>query len=204
MDDDLYVLAFPPPSETPVSADEAGAAVKKFWTTARVRDIQPIPLRTVTRQPSGFTRPHPESLLRAAGPYETAPVRAPAILPRRAATMAGVSAADTKLVDDMTVAPFAVVCKMRMSFGGSGFQGSAWVIGKKAVLTAGHCVYDGGWGQNIQFMPQHKNGQTIGTWTAVQTTALKEFVENDDLRFDIAACILDRDIGSVTGWPGGR
>ena len=39
-------------------------------------------------------------------------------------------------------------------------------IGKRAVLTAGHCVYsDGGWARNVQFIPRYADGQKpLGTF----------------------------------------
>ena len=90
-----------------------------------------------------------------------------------------------------------------MAFPGGNFQGSAWVIGKRAILTAGHCVHDsGGWASKIVFMPQYDNGPTVDSWTVTKMTSLKEWVDNENLDFDMAACILDRDISQVTGIAG--
>jgi hypothetical protein len=95
--------------------------------------------------------------------------------------------------------PYRGVLKMRMSFGGSGFIGSAFIIGKRAVLTAGHCVFDNGFSNNIQFIPQYNNGSApFGEFTATQVTTLKEYTElpSFDGRkyfFDIGACVVDRD-----------
>ncbi len=187
MNPDQYALV-----ESSELATAMTAAVEEYWTPARAEAVQPIPLRIVTRQRADANAPQPTAAV--SRPRVALPVP-----PKAAAVMAGVSNADTGRVADMTAMPYCFVGKLRMTFGGGDFQGSAWVIGKKAILTAGHCVYDRGFATNIQFLPQMRGTLAAGTFTVTKMTTLKEFADRDDLRFDIGAGILDRPIHDVTG-----
>jgi glutamyl endopeptidase len=80
------------------------------------------------------------------------------------------------------------------------------LIGPHHVLTAGHCVYNvdnDKWYKRIDFSPGHNGSQfpfgTVG-WKKALTVA--GWTDHHDERFDYALIILDRDIGSETGWFG--
>lgn len=179
--------------ESPLLAAPMLAAAQEYWTAERMEEIRPIPLRAVTRP--GRSAPSVAPL--DDGRTLTALPTPPGVDPR-----SGVSNADTRTVPDVTVSPFCHVGKLRMTFAGGDYQGSAWVIGKKAILTAGHCVYDGGFATNVQFLPQLRDGTGPAPFSVVRMTTLREFAERDDLRFDIGAGILDRPIDAVTGVGG--
>ncbi|MGL6074925.1 MAG: trypsin-like serine peptidase [Fimbriiglobus sp.] len=197
---DLYELAEAP--EATATMTEMVTSTRKYWTVTKQKDATPITMPTVTRRRSDPVGIICDAELESRSgnmPLVVAPIP-----PASRSTMASVTG-DTKRVEDLTVYPYSVVGKLFMAFPGGNSVGSAWVIGKRAIFTAGHCLFgrrEGGWASNVQFVPQFANGQTIGTWTVTKMTALKEYVNNDNLVFDMACGILDRDIGDVTGIAG--
>ena len=192
MDDAKYDLV----ESLPLTAPMAAAAAQ-YWTPARIATIQPIPLRTITRQ-RGEAAAARAAL---AGPVAGGRTLIALSTPPKSASLAasGVSNADTARVSDMTAPPFCFVGKLLHTHSSGYSVSTAWVIGKKAILTAGHCVFDHGFASSIQFLPQFRNGTAPQAFTAVKMTTLREFAENDDLRYSIGACILDRPIDDLTG-----
>lgn len=182
---------------------EAVREAENYWTPERIESAQPLPLRTRPKSATIFGG-RPGALSMPSGSL----VEVPPIWPKPLQSPTPLRPAETRRVDDLTAYPFAVVGKLRMSFPrGGGFVGSAWVIGRRAILTAGHCLYDaraGGCAAHVQFLPQYRQGVSLGVWTITRQTALREFVQKDDLRYDLAAAILDRDLGHLTGIAGYR
>ena len=152
MNDEMYQLVESPPLTAPMAA-----AAAQYWTPARIATIQPIPLRTITRQRGEVAAARAALAGPVAGGRTLIALPTP---PKSASTAAsGVSNADTAKVADMTAPPYCYVGKLWITFADVGIQSSAWVIGKKAILTAGHCVYsNGGFASNIEFLPQYRAG----------------------------------------------
>lgn len=171
-----------------------------FWTDEAMRRAKPIAL------PHGFTPPAEEVQLALAEPV-TPPVRvAPTPPDGRAFRVAEPGRPGTARVDDLKAYPFAVVGKLFMRFpNGALSVGSAWVIGRRAILTAGHCLYDaggGGWASSVLFQPQYADGTSAGKWAVSRPAALREWVSRGDLRFDLACGVLNKVVGDVTGVAG--
>ncbi|TDU63064.1 V8-like Glu-specific endopeptidase [Prosthecobacter fusiformis] len=81
--------------------------------------------------------------------------------------------------------------------------GSGWVIGPRTIITAGHCVYDGGWMREILITPGGHGSQftkrirgihwnTTDDWINGSTSALRESA-------DVGVVYLDQDISIDTG-----
>ncbi|MCU0706614.1 MAG: trypsin-like peptidase domain-containing protein [Fimbriiglobus sp.] len=159
-------------------------APARFWTHRRQVKAAPVPMPAVT----------PEQHAAMLGELETH-LHRPAFAPPAAVST---TARVTAPVNDPAAPPFAAVLKMFMVFGGGLSVGSAFVIGRRAVLTAGHCVYaDGRWANNIQFVPRYESGRKpLGTFAAVSTTTLREFTQlppGPRYVYDLAACVVDKD-----------
>ena len=58
---------------------------------------------------------------------------------------------------DTDLAPWRMICALRMRAQRRGTLGTGWFIGPKTVLTAGHCVFStgffGGWASTIEVIP---------------------------------------------------
>jgi V8-like Glu-specific endopeptidase len=109
---------------------------------------------------------------------------------------------DRRQVTDTTRYPYCATVKLYMNFPDGGYMGSGVMIGPKAVLTCGHCVYgNGNWATSIQVIPG-MNGSYMpfgDAWaTACMTTTAWAF--DVDWTQDYAVIILDRNIGNIAGW----
>jgi V8-like Glu-specific endopeptidase len=95
--------------------------------------------------------------------------------------------------------------------------GSAWVLGTRAIITAGHCVYNSslGWARDIVFAPQYSNGPasfTDSSGNPVQSTwkvtgrmwTLEKWIISGDLSRDMAIAVTDTPITPWTGNLGSR
>jgi len=93
----------------------------------------------------------------------------------------------------------------------SRWVGTAWFIGPRTLVTAGHCVYiknsqvlgRDGWVKSIQVMPG-RNGKELpfGAVTTTQFWSVQGWTESGDQNYDYAAIIIPADLGSTVGWLG--
>ena len=80
--------------------------------------------------------------------------------------------------------------------------GTGTLVGRRTVITAGHCIYDSqrGWAQQVAFIPG-KNGaaEPFGRAAAVNLISQSGWVNNADGEYDIAMLVLDSDLGDLAG-----
>lgn len=174
LEDDLGLVAAPEPLTRPA----------RFWTHTRQVKAIPVPMPALTPEEHAALRRELQKQILHRPVFAPPPVSSTV---RR-----------TTPVEDTSAYPYSGVLKMFMSFGRGLSVGSAFVVGKRAVLTAGHCVYsDGTWARNVQFIPRYTSGQKpFGTFTAVKSTTLREFTTlpaGPRYVYDIAACVVDKD-----------
>jgi hypothetical protein len=71
---------------------------------------------------------------------------------------------------------------------------------RATVITAGHCVHDaGGWSTNFAFAPGYRNllgmgSAPYGVWAASGEVAPQPWVDSQNLKFDVGAAVLARDV----------
>lgn len=78
---------------------------------------------------------------------------------------------------------------------------------KSTVMTAGHCVkLDGNFHTNWTFVPGYDDGEApYGEWTAKQTLATPQWVESEDINYDVGAAVVNTlDGKSLTDVVGGQ
>jgi glutamyl endopeptidase len=90
------------------------------------------------------------------------------------------------------------------------FVGTAWFIGPRTLVTAGHCVFlheqhgrYQGWARAIRVMPG-RNGASLPFPPVVSTMfhTVAGWARDKDARYDYAAIVLPTDLGEVVGWHG--
>ncbi|MEM7132213.1 MAG: trypsin-like serine protease [Chloroflexota bacterium] len=94
--------------------------------------------------------------------------------------------------------------------GNSGWSScTASVVGRRAVITAGHCVYTRGkgWHQDIRFYPGYQNGYIpFGEWRPSWIRTTNQWYNSSSLAHDYAVMVMQkrngRNISYYTGYNG--
>jgi glutamyl endopeptidase len=85
------------------------------------------------------------------------------------------------------------------------YIGTGWLIGRRTLLTAGHCVYSesdfGGWIGQIAVSPG-RNGDDFpyNTVQAIRYSTLEKWKSTSDPDFDVGCIHLEEPIGDKVGW----
>ncbi|MEV4316339.1 peptidase [Actinocrispum sp. NPDC049592] len=169
---------------TPAQAAPSDAAVRAFWTPARMRSAQPLDLIKVL----------PSQLKSVA---KGRPVQIQSI-PNGGAAWTG-GGAVTKTAGRV----FFTYQGRTASCSGDAVTSA----NKSTVITAGHCVKLGGaFHTNWVFVPGYNNGNApYGTWTARATMATPQWVASEDINYDVGAAVVNQlNSQSLTDVVGGQ
>jgi hypothetical protein len=113
----------------------------------------------------------------------------------------------TQVGDKFNQFPYSAIGRLFMVFAGKNFSGSAWVVGEKAIFTAGHCLFDhenGGPASSVVFAGCYFQGQYKDKWTVVNKAVPNAWKDARDFRADMGVAILDKPIRSALGKLGFR
>jgi len=177
------------------------AAVREYWTTARMRAATPAD-RRLARAPRA-TAPVAEP---SAEPSFAAPT-APGVPDRQAGLLSGLvtsaaaSRAASDVSDESDAYPRRVHGKVFLTLGDRNYLCSATVVDSAnhtLVWTAGHCLHGAdiglGFASNWVFVPGYRRGETpFGFWTATELMTTDGWRDGGDLRVDEGAALLARD-----------
>ncbi|TFI56641.1 hypothetical protein E2493_19210 [Sphingomonas parva] len=186
-------------------ARTAMAEAADYWTEQRMAEAQPVPVEISddARRQMEEESPEPEG--------ERADQ--PSAAPEDGGAFAGfgddevdLASYTTTKVPNRRILPYCTVGKLFMRFGNSNYVGSAWSIARRAVFTAGHCIFDrdtGGWARTVLFVPQyHQGAEPVGRWAATRMHSLIGWTRDRDFRYDMGVFEVDRAIGPTTGTLG--
>lgn len=120
---------------------------------------------------------------------------------------------DTELIGDVTAFPYDAVGKLFMKFGDETTAGTAWIVGDRTIITAGHCLFDHGtrekWPEAVAFVPGYDGSRASLSrqWAAEKIHILAGWHDDriDKYRYDLAAVTLRTAIGASAGrlaWAG--
>lgn len=121
---------------------------------------------------------------------------------------------DRKRILDTDLAPWRMICALRIKGAGSSALGTGWLAGPKTIITAGHCVYHpnlGGnnWAQEITVLPGLNGDEQpkLGSLTSGQPIKVRQFSAHRnwasdklDGDFDIGCIHLEDALGDEVGW----
>jgi V8-like Glu-specific endopeptidase len=104
---------------------------------------------------------------------------------------------DRVRIEQTTDVPWRRYCALRITFPTGVFRGTGFLIGPRAVATAGHCVYmhdQSGWAQSIEVIPG-ANGpeRPFGTATATSFRSIAGWVNDRNAETDIGCIELPAD-----------
>jgi hypothetical protein len=107
---------------------------------------------------------------------------------------------DARAVDDPTTYPYGVVGRLYLTFASVNYLTTGWVIGERAVCTAGHCLYDPayGWATNVLFQARGARR----AWPLDTLATLAGWAVGEDFAHDFAIGIAPSPIRPSTGKAG--
>jgi len=96
--------------------------------------------------------------------------------------------------------PYVLICALEIESPWGMFVGTGWYIGRKTLITAGHCVYHrtqmGGWATRITVTPGASSGSQAprGTTRATRFSTTDTWLADLNPDYDVAAIHLDDDL----------
>ena len=106
--------------------------------------------------------------------------------------------------------PWRVHASLRITAAdGSNWIGTAWFIGPRTLITAGHVVYIAshqvparrGWVRRIEVIPgRNESTRPFGSSISGRFHSVRGWTENGDPEYDYGAITLDEPLGDQTGW----
>lgn len=141
---------------------------------------------------------------------------APLLAPERPARPAGAPARMFSILGPVdhrrielrnTVAPWRMICALRIDTGSGVFNGTGWLAGPSTVITAGHCLHNdafasgGGWARKVTVVAgQSWNKQPFGAVVSTRLSCADPWLRTRDRAHDIGAIHLDDPVGERVGW----
>jgi V8-like Glu-specific endopeptidase len=176
------------------SPQEAGNQ-GEYWTPERRAAAKPVPP----------PKPGPGERRAEAAPAAGEPGNTPPSKPQREGERAVVQAAPGgNPVANPKQYPYSTCGKLFFNQGNQGYSGSAAVISRNVILTAGHCVHQGpggAWSTNVAFYPSypllpavHFNYKSLAAWTA--------WTSSGNRAFDYGMIWINENPGDTVGWLG--
>lgn len=174
------------------SGKAAPNAEEQYWTEERMANAIPVPLPT---------EPKKDQLGKAAAPAGPA---------GHTQAAHGKEAApgehDKGAVPAPLTYPYRTCGKLFFTQKGSDYAGSASLVAPHLLLTAGHCVFDGGaWSTNVAFYPSYPSRASSDAnyrFTYNYVAAWTAWTQHGDRAYDYGMVWLNAAPGNSLGWLG--
>ena len=181
------------------SGDHTEMSTEEYWTEERRRAAKPVPTPKV---PGAEHRPNAPHMVPPGPPGHTSHGRGEAKEPAPNKEPMGTGG---QAVSQPLNYPYRTVGRIFFNQNGGSFSGSAALIQPNILLTAGHCVYEGGWSTNMAFYPSYGarksndpfykfNYSYIACWTA--------WTQQGNRAYDYGMVWIDAAPGNQLGWLG--
>jgi hypothetical protein len=189
------------------------AAEEEYWTPERRAAARPIsaaaPSREeITSRAERIVAPPPE----AAQIGHLAPSPPSAEQNRGSSGTAEISlklqdlTAGGNLVPSPLSYPYTTCGQLFFTQGDQDFSGSASMVAPNILLTAGHCVFNGGaWSQNVTFYPSYPSrspSDPAYSFSYSYEAAWTAWTQNGNRAYDYGMVWIDNAPGRLLGWLG--
>jgi V8-like Glu-specific endopeptidase len=180
------------------------AAVAEYWTPERMAAAIPVPM---PKEPKG-NAPAAETIKPNGQPGKEEPGHPNGSKAESRAQEAEKFQPRTNggsAVANPLAYPFTTCGKLFFTQGGKDYSGSASVVAPNVLLTAGHCVYLGGWSSNVAFYPSYpKRGATDPNYRFSYSyeAAWTAWSQHSNRAYDYGFIWIDNDPGHKVGWLG--
>jgi V8-like Glu-specific endopeptidase len=178
-------------------ATDGEMAPHEYWTPERLAAAKPVPVPKEGKEGKeelAAGKPEPVGAAGHVAPGHPKGEHKHA-KPSGGADSGGVS------VPNPRAYPYSTCGKLFFTQGGGDFSGSASVVAPNILLTAGHCVHNGGaWSTNVTFFPSypltgiHFSYSYEAAWTA--------WVNNGTVKYDYGMIWINNAPGNQLGWLG--
>jgi V8-like Glu-specific endopeptidase len=126
-------------------------------------------------------------------------------IPGRAFTEAIVGTDDRVRVPNAGNFPWRAICALRItSRSGQQYVGTGWLISRRTVATAGHCVFmhdDGGWAQEITVIPGlNGSRQPFGRYAARRFRTVDGWIQRQAAGSDYGVIQLEDPVPAEVGF----
>ena len=188
----------------PRSSEADGEGEPRARETALLAEAAPSPLaatNTLEAVP-GYRKPAP--------PVARARTRAvvdavSGSIPERAITEVVIATDDRVPVANVASYPWRSICALRItSRSGQHYVGTGWLIGRRTVATAGHCVFlhdDGGWAREIVVIPGLQGArQPFGRYRATRFRSVDGWIQEQATGSDYGAIQLEDPVPAAVGY----
>lgn len=173
---------------------DGGHSAEMYWTEDRMAAAQPVDLPVDVHGDAEGMEGLGEQGLNAPDNAGLDVVELHGLAPRF----------ETALVQSTDRFPYAAIGKLFARVAGVDRAGTAFVVGKRGIATAGHCVFADGarqWVSDVAFAPGYVGRAPHGLWTARSLHTLAGWTAQgaDARMYDLGGALLDRPIQNVTG-----
>jgi V8-like Glu-specific endopeptidase len=176
-----------------------GRAAEEYWTPERIAAAKPKPLPKVHKGEGQAAEVKPEGEQGSVAPGypedkgESTPQE---VEPR---------GRGGNPVAHPLVWPYTTCGKLFFTQADTPFTASASVVARNVLLTAGHCVFEGEWSQNVMFRPSFPD--RVSTDPAYQFSwsyeaAWTGWTQHSNRAFDYGFIWIDNNPGDHLGWLG--
>lgn len=107
-----------------------------------------------------------------------------------------------------TAVPWRWECQLIITMpDGKQYIGTGWLAGPRLVMTAGHCVHDGGsgkqWASKIEVIPaMNGSRRPYGTYVSRSFISVNGWTRNRNFDYDYGCILLPSNVGNSLGYMG--
>jgi V8-like Glu-specific endopeptidase len=176
-------------------------AVADYWTPERMATAIPVPMPKAPKGEASVAAARPEGEPGSTPPGDYKDEGSG----QHGASQAAPRAAGGNPVVNPRANPYTTCGKLFFTQGGQNFSGSAAVVAPNVLLTAGHCVFKGGWSSNVAFYPSYPKravGDPAYRFTYSYEAAWTAWTQNSNRAYDYGFVWIDSAPGNRLGWLG--